>query len=125
MDLSRWYPELGNATLWCATEIITKEQIDKAASVLRQGWWRRRGGLQTSQIPARNPGSRGLFFVVVWGILFFGGFTFATEVCIKVLLHHQNLNMASLAGIAFEKLFAGIAWGSTIWFVFVRRSSKE
>jgi glycine dehydrogenase subunit 1 len=37
VELGRWYPELGNATLWCATEIITKEQIDKAASVLAAG----------------------------------------------------------------------------------------
>ena len=34
LDLSRWYPELGNATLWCATEMITREQIDRAAKVL-------------------------------------------------------------------------------------------
>ena len=32
--LSRWYPELRNATLWCATEVITKDQIDAAASIL-------------------------------------------------------------------------------------------
>jgi glycine dehydrogenase subunit 1 len=37
LDLSRWYPELGNATLWCATEIITREQIDRAAKVLAAG----------------------------------------------------------------------------------------
>ena len=66
-----------------------------------------------------------MFFVLVWGVFFFGGFTFATDVCIKVLLRHQNLNIASLTGIAVEKLFAGIAWGATMWFVFVRRSSKE
>ena len=34
IDLSRWYPELKNATLWCATEIITRENIDDAARVL-------------------------------------------------------------------------------------------
>jgi glycine dehydrogenase subunit 1 len=34
LELSRWYPELGNATLWCATEVITREQIDAAAKVL-------------------------------------------------------------------------------------------
>jgi glycine dehydrogenase subunit 1 len=37
LDLSRWYPELGNATLWCATEVVTREQIDKAARVLAAG----------------------------------------------------------------------------------------
>jgi glycine dehydrogenase subunit 1 len=34
VTLSRWYPELPNATLWCTTEVITKEQIDSAASVI-------------------------------------------------------------------------------------------
>jgi glycine dehydrogenase subunit 1 len=32
--LSRWYPELPNATLWCTTEVITKEQIDAAANIV-------------------------------------------------------------------------------------------
>jgi len=35
--LNRWYPELGNATLWCATELITRETIDTAAKVLAEG----------------------------------------------------------------------------------------
>ncbi len=34
IDLSRWYPELRNCTLWCATEVITRASIDTAASVL-------------------------------------------------------------------------------------------
>jgi glycine dehydrogenase subunit 1 len=34
LDLSKWHPELGNATLWCATEMITRENIDIAAKVL-------------------------------------------------------------------------------------------
>ena len=37
VELSRWYPELPKATLWCATELITKEQIETAAEVLAQG----------------------------------------------------------------------------------------
>jgi glycine dehydrogenase subunit 1 len=32
--LNRWYPELGNATLWCATELTTREQIDQVAGVV-------------------------------------------------------------------------------------------
>jgi glycine dehydrogenase subunit 1 len=34
IDLGRWYPELKNSTLWCATEIITRERIDTAARLL-------------------------------------------------------------------------------------------
>lgn len=37
INLNRWYPELGNATLWCATELITRQQIDTAARVLAAG----------------------------------------------------------------------------------------
>ncbi len=37
IELNRWYPELRNATLWCATEVITREQIDTAAKSLAAG----------------------------------------------------------------------------------------
>jgi glycine dehydrogenase subunit 1 len=34
IDLSRWYPEMKNSTLWCATEVMPRERIDTAAKVL-------------------------------------------------------------------------------------------
>jgi glycine dehydrogenase subunit 1 len=34
IDLSRWYPELSNCTLWCTTEVMARETIDAAAKVL-------------------------------------------------------------------------------------------
>jgi glycine dehydrogenase subunit 1 len=34
IELSRWYPELRDCTLWCATEVMAREQIDTAAKVL-------------------------------------------------------------------------------------------
>jgi glycine dehydrogenase subunit 1 len=34
LDLGKWYPELGHATLWCATELNTRQQIESTASVL-------------------------------------------------------------------------------------------
>ena len=35
LPLSRWYPELGHASLWCTTELNTRQQIDHAASLLQ------------------------------------------------------------------------------------------
>jgi glycine dehydrogenase subunit 1 len=36
LTLQKWYPELGpNATLWCATELTTRVQMDDAAKVVR------------------------------------------------------------------------------------------
>jgi len=37
LDLSKWYPELGNVTLWCATELNTRAQIEATANVLSTG----------------------------------------------------------------------------------------
>jgi glycine dehydrogenase subunit 1 len=36
LPLAKWYPELGtNASLWCATEMNTRKQMDAAAEALR------------------------------------------------------------------------------------------
>jgi glycine dehydrogenase subunit 1 len=35
LPLSRWYPELGNASLWCATELNTRDQIDQTAALVQ------------------------------------------------------------------------------------------
>ena len=34
LPLNRWYPELGNASLWCTTELNTRAQIDQAVALL-------------------------------------------------------------------------------------------
>ena len=35
LPLQKWYPELGpNASLWCATELTTRKQIDAVAQAL-------------------------------------------------------------------------------------------
>jgi glycine dehydrogenase subunit 1 len=36
LTLKKFYPELGNASLWCATEMVTKSSIDAAAKAVGQ-----------------------------------------------------------------------------------------
>jgi glycine dehydrogenase subunit 1 len=33
--LKKFYPELGNAALWCCTEMNTREQIDAAVQAVQ------------------------------------------------------------------------------------------
>jgi len=34
LDLTRWYPEMEHATLWCTTEVVPREKIDIAARLV-------------------------------------------------------------------------------------------
>ena len=34
LSLKKFYPELGNASLWCCTELTRRVKIDEAAQVL-------------------------------------------------------------------------------------------
>jgi glycine dehydrogenase subunit 1 len=36
LPLKKFYPELGNAALWCCTELVSKEQIDRAAKAVQK-----------------------------------------------------------------------------------------
>lgn len=36
LPLSRWYPELPNASLWCATEQNSREEIDRTVAILAE-----------------------------------------------------------------------------------------
>ncbi|MBI4829710.1 MAG: aminotransferase class V-fold PLP-dependent enzyme, partial [Nitrospinae bacterium] len=36
LDLARWYPQLGRAMLWCATEVHSREAIDRLADILKE-----------------------------------------------------------------------------------------
>jgi glycine dehydrogenase subunit 1 len=37
LPLKKFYPELGNAALWCCTELTTRSVIDDAAGLLAEG----------------------------------------------------------------------------------------
>jgi glycine dehydrogenase subunit 1 len=36
LSLKKFYPELGNAAVWCCTEMVSKAQIDAAAKAVAQ-----------------------------------------------------------------------------------------
>jgi hypothetical protein len=60
-----------------------------------------------------------LFFVLVWGMLFFGGGTFVIDLCFRVLARHELLNTNLIIGIAFENTLGGVLWGWMMWFFFL------
>jgi glycine dehydrogenase subunit 1 len=37
LPLKKFYPELGNAVLWCCTELTTRSAIDSAVSLVAEG----------------------------------------------------------------------------------------
>jgi glycine dehydrogenase subunit 1 len=37
LPLKKFYPELGNAALWCCTELTTRTAIDSAVGLLHEG----------------------------------------------------------------------------------------
>jgi len=37
LPLKKFYPELGNAALWCCTELATRAAIDKAVALVAEG----------------------------------------------------------------------------------------
>ncbi|MGB6827702.1 MAG: hypothetical protein WBE41_06665 [Terracidiphilus sp.] len=66
-----------------------------------------------------------LFFVLVWGVLFFGGGTFVIDLCFRVLARHEVLNTNQVIGIAFEKTLGGVLWGWIMWFFFLGKAAKH
>ncbi|MGZ4822423.1 MAG: aminomethyl-transferring glycine dehydrogenase subunit GcvPA [Terriglobales bacterium] len=50
LPLKKFYPELGNASLWCCTELTRKTAIDRAARGLSVQGARERGVLETPEV---------------------------------------------------------------------------
>jgi hypothetical protein len=65
----------------------------------------------------------GLVFVLVWGVLFFGGFTFALDVSDQIFIKHKSMGPADILSTVLEKLLVGIIWGTMMWLL--RDSSKK
>jgi hypothetical protein len=65
-----------------------------------------------------------LFFVLVWGVLFFGGGTFLIDLSFRILAHHEVLETNLIIGIAFENALGGVLWGWIMWFLFLGNSTK-
>lgn len=57
------------------------------------------------------------FNILAWA-LFFGGFCFAVDVCIKMFVDHRSLDSKALIGIAGEKLAAGLGFGLGMWLIY-------
>jgi len=57
-----------------------------------------------------------VFFVLVYGLLLFGGLTFSLSVCVAVFVSHHAFNAALLWDNAITWSLAGLAWGISIWY---------
>jgi glycine dehydrogenase subunit 1 len=49
LPLKKFYPELGNAALWCCTELTTRSMIDTAAGVVAESERSVRSAVQTAK----------------------------------------------------------------------------
>jgi hypothetical protein len=52
-----------------------------------------------------------LKYILLYGVLAFGGFTFALDICSEVFFDHKQLSTSSLTEKAIQWSLAGIAFG--------------
>jgi glycine dehydrogenase subunit 1 len=57
LPVKKFYPELGNAALWCCTELTTRNTIDTVAGVIAEG---ERSARSSSEEPAEEEVGRGV-----------------------------------------------------------------
>ena len=56
-----------------------------------------------------------VFFVLVRGVLMFGGFTTVLSLCSDVMLLHKPLNAILLLRTLVQWVIAGFFWGWIVW----------
>jgi len=58
-----------------------------------------------------------VFFVLIRGMLGYGGFVFVFSTCSAVLLFHKRLDAALVAEKALTWLLAGLFFGALVWYL--------